>query len=263
MNDSFLNKINNKSTTSYLIICFSFFLPISTSATSILAILIMLSWLVDAEFGNKLNEIKNNKVVLAMLAYMAVFFIALLWTENIHGGLYSVKKQWKLLLLPILLTTVRKEHFKYYIGAFITAMFLSALIAVPVWLGMFSTRHGTPLNPTPFMNRIDYLPFLALAIFIVVESVLYRLQGKRKMAAAGITIIMTFNIFISQGRTGFVVFIVLTFLTFFQYFKEKILKATIISTIFVLTILLGAYNFSANFHTRIDQTITNFSDFEH
>ncbi|MCK4838618.1 MAG: O-antigen ligase family protein [Desulfobulbaceae bacterium] len=262
MNNSITNKIHNEFTTSYLIICFSFFLPLSTSATSILAIMIILSWLIDADFGNKFDEIKDNKVVLAVLAYVAVFVIALLWTADIPQGLDAVKKQWKLLLLPIFLTSVRKEHFKFYLGAFITAMFLSALVAIPVWFGLFSTRHGTSLNPTPFMNRIDYLPFLALATFIVVESVIYRLQGKRKIAAAAIALIMTFNIFVSQGRTGQVAFIVLIFLTFFQYFKEKVLKATVISTICIFTILLGAYNFSTNFQTRTDQTITNFSDFE-
>lgn len=261
MNGPILSRIHNESTTSHLIICLSFFLPLSTSATSILSGLILLSWMIDADFKNKFTEITNNKIALAVLAYVAFFFIALLWTENIPHGLYVVKKQWKLILLPILMTAARKEHFTYYIGAFLAAMFLSALTSIPMWLDLFSTRYGTHLDPTPFMNRIDYAPFLALAIFVVVEALLYRLQGKQRMAAAGIVLIMTFNLFATQGRTGQVVFVVLTVVTFFQYFKGKILKAAVISATCIFIVLFGAYHFSTNFQARIDQTNSNFSDF--
>ena len=262
MNTSILYKLHNKQTTSHLIICLAFFLPLSTSATSIISCLIFLSWLLDADFGNKFTEIKNNYVVLAVLAYLAVFFIALLWTDDLHNGLYVVKKQWKLLLLPVLITSVRKEHYKFYTGAFIAAMFLSALASILMLLGLFTTKYGTHMDPTPFMNRIDYAPFLALAVFIVMESVLYHLQGKQRLIAAGIALTMAFNLFVTQGRTGQVSFIVLAVVFSFQYFKEKLLKAAVISATCIVIALSGAYHLSTNFQTRIDQTTSNLSDFE-
>lgn len=98
---------------SYLIMSLVFFIPISTTLSEGLAISIIILWFIDGNFSNKLNEIRNNQVVIAALAYILLHLIGLFWTEDIGWGLYTLKKQWKLLLIPIILNMTKNRTYTF------------------------------------------------------------------------------------------------------------------------------------------------------
>jgi len=95
---------------SYLVIVFIFCLPVSTAATSILGVLIMFLWMIEGNFKNKAKIIFENRVALMIILYIMMHFIGLLWTEDFDSGFTVIRKQWKLVLMPVLLTIVKKEH---------------------------------------------------------------------------------------------------------------------------------------------------------
>ena len=41
---------------------------------------------------------------------LTILLIGLLWTEHLRSGFHMVNKQWRLLLIPVLMTFVRKDH---------------------------------------------------------------------------------------------------------------------------------------------------------
>ena len=66
-----------------------------------------------------------------------------------------------------------KEHKKYYVMAFLLAIFISECLSYLVWLEIVEPfRVATYKNPTPFMSHISYNPFLAFSIYIVLNYLL-------------------------------------------------------------------------------------------
>ena len=67
-------------------------LPVSTSAVSVLAVLIFVFW------------------VAALLLYLFLHVIGLLWTNDKVSGFDVLQKQWKLMFMPVFLTALQPEH---------------------------------------------------------------------------------------------------------------------------------------------------------
>ena len=109
-----------------LLILFAFLLPLSTAAGSIGGVLLLAAWLVSGNLKEKVGEITHNPVAIAVLLYIGLHIVGLLWSEDLAWGLQILKKQWKLLMFPIFLTIVKKEHINYYLIAFIAAITLKA-----------------------------------------------------------------------------------------------------------------------------------------
>ena len=91
---------------SLLLPLFTFSLAVSTSALSVLAILIVLFWVIEGGYKGKLLEIFRNKVTVAVLIYLGLYVVGMLWTGDRTAGFAMLEKQWKLALLPFFLTVV-------------------------------------------------------------------------------------------------------------------------------------------------------------
>ena len=91
-----MNLLSQKATiaASPLLVLFAFALPLSTSAGSILAILLVLTWLISGKLGIKFREIFHNPVAIAVLLYILLHITGLLWTEDFNFGLEIIRKQW-------------------------------------------------------------------------------------------------------------------------------------------------------------------------
>ena len=158
---------------SYLIIVFAFILPISTAATSAVGGLIILLWIIEEDFKNKIREIINNKIAVIVICYIMLHIIALIWTNNMSMAWYMVSKQWKLLLLPVLLNIVRKEHIKYYFNAFILGMAICVLISYLLFFEIINLQQAVILSdPLPFHSHISYNILLCMAICLLIQSCL-------------------------------------------------------------------------------------------
>ncbi len=255
-------KIRPGNAASHVVLLLAFFLPLSTSALSVFGLLLILLWAAEGNFSGKYREIITNPVALAIIIYLMLYPLSLLWTDNLGNGLEILRAQWKYLLLPVLLTTVRREQAHHYLTAFLSAMSISALASFLLWFGLFHASHGSPADPTPFLDRIDFTPFLAFSAYLLAEAATHHLRGRARLAATLLAIVLSFDVFITQGRTGQVAFLVMLSVWLFQLFPGRALRAGIISGLCLLLITVGAYSFSANFKTRVNQTIANVHEFD-
>ena len=248
---------------SYVIMAFIFSIPISTTGSNILALLIALLWLIEGRFKEKFQEISKNKVTLAVLAYVLLHVVGLLWTSNYDWGLYTIKKQWKLLLLPVFLTMVKKEHAWYYINSFIASMILSVVISYGIWLEIFSFKDSTPSNPSPFIMHVMYNPLLALAIYLLsIQLQLNNLSSQKKIAIMIIIAGMTINMFLVPGRTGQTTFFFLVVVLIFQSFKKNILTKLITCLIAIPFVFFVSYSSIDQFKERVNASIENLNNFD-
>jgi len=250
-----INDIN-----AYLLIAFAFALPLTVAGANIIDAFIVLLWLVRGTFKEDWSEVKNNKVVLAVLGFYLLHIVGLLWTEDMQWGLHILKKETKFLMIPIFMLFVRREHVKYYIYAFLLAMSISEILSYGVWFEVIPEFKNARIeNPTPFMSHISYNPFLAIAIYLLLHSVTFNkeLNNNQRFIYLIFAITMSINMFITGGRAGQVMFFAMLIIVVFQYFRQEMIKAIIIISITIPLIFIFAYNLSDLFNKRMNDAITN------
>jgi O-antigen ligase len=163
------------------------------------------------------------------------------------------------------LTITRSENIKFYILAFLFAIGISESASYLIWFGFIEPfKYATIENPTPVMSHISYNPFLAFAIYLVLNELLSRKKMKpyERGAYTFFLLTMTFNMFITGGRAGQVMFFSAIVLLAFQYFKSSQLKAVFTSFLLIITIFISAYYLSPVFQQRVDMGYNEISNFD-
>lgn len=253
----------NASINSALLAALIFSVPISTSVSSIFAILIVLVWIIEGDFTGKFQELRHNRLAIAVLAYVSLYALGLLWTDDLHWGLRQTQKQWKLLLLLPCLTIARRKDYKQYLTAFLAAMTISAVLSILIWLEIVHFKGVLPQYPIPFNSHISYNPLLALALYFLYHIVLVeRPQGTRRPLLFAAGFVMTASMFITTGRTGQAAFFVLLFLLIMQYFKKRAVLGLAASLIILPALLVTAYQTGPGFKMRIDESIENLREYQ-
>ncbi len=238
-----------------VLILFALSIPLSTSASSILGILLILIWLAHWDKKKQLSEIFHNPAAIAVLLYLALHIIGLLWTEDLEWGISMVKKQWKLLLFPLFFSLLKKEHINFYMAAFIAAIVIKASKAYLVWLG-FITLPGS-LFTTLGTTHVIYNPMLALAIYIILQDLLF--QANRfsiKSLKIFLLFFLSINMFVTVGRTGQVAFFVLLITAVFQLFYYQSKKMLLTGLILLPLLGITIYHSCPTFKYRIQTAVT-------
>lgn len=254
----------------YLIIAACFFLPLFVVPNNIAIWSVVIIWLLSGNYLAKINEVRKNKLAIASIIFFCIHLLGLLWTDNISWGLEISRKMLPFfLVLPIFLTIVRRENIKYYVFAFLFAMAISETLSYLIWFGVIEPfKYATIDNPTPLQSHISYNPFLAFAIYLVLNHLFSDNQISQKMRIfyTFFLLTMTFNMFITGGRAGQVMFFVAIILFAFQSFRNSQLKAMFVSIISLVIIVSVAYNTSPLFNKRMNttySTIVNYSELGH
>ena len=259
----FRNSID--SINSYLLMLTAFFLPLTVFGGNLFAVLIFLLWLVKADFKTDFYRLKDNKLVIAVLLYLLVHVVALLWTADIESGLWTLKKQLKFLFIPIFMLFVKREHVKYYILAFLASMSLSEIWSYGIFFQLLPLYGGaTLIDPIPLMSHITYNPFLAIAIYLLSYYVLFdhSINRSKKVIYSFFIITMSINMFITGGRAGQVMYFAMLVVLIFQYFPKNAFKASSAS-LFVLVITSSTFYLNSKiFSDRVDSAVTELSDYK-
>lgn len=243
---------------SYLLIAFVFFLPISSAAPNLILLVILLLWLVEADFSRKWLQMRQHPLLFPMLAFALLYPVSLLWTEDMAWGQHMVERHAIFLLFPLLLTVVRKEHLGWYFSAFIAAMTFSEIASYAVWFHWVSIPGIDPLDPAGFLGHWEYNPFLALAIYLMAYQLLFKSVASWKQWLFVVFIItMTINMFITGGRIGQIAYFALMGLLLLQFFayKGRLKQGVLAGAIALPLIFALAYQSSDLFQTRVDKAI--------
>ncbi len=260
--DNFITKLHKLNP--LFLIAFGLVLPLSVALANIIALLIVLLWLMQTNFRNDIDKLRNNILVKTILVFWLLHLIGLLWTNDVTSGIQVIAKESLLLLLPIFMMVFTRKSTERAIGAFMAAMLISAALSFLMWLNIippskFMIGNGDPLV---FMGRISYAPFLTIAIYI---SLFYLLldptaDNKRKIFAAIIAVVLSINMFIINGRAGQVSFFVMIVIVIFQYFSKNLLRALTVAVIALPLLIFTTYNVSNTFKARVNLAI---SEIEH
>lgn len=255
-----------KDNNSYILMMIAFFIPLSTAVPSILGVLLVVIWLIIGDFKEDFKALKQNKVVLAIVFFTLLYILSLSWSDDIiHALAYTMKKELKLLFIPLFMLFVKKEHIRHYLYAFIMGMTISEMFSYAIFFEVIPLfGHATYGSPNPFMGHIVYTPILAIAIYVLFYSILFDkdISKKEKITYGLFALTMSFNMFISGGRAGQVMFFAMLVVVLFQYFNQQKLKALIISAIVLPALFALFYATTSNFKDRVDVAISDISQLE-
>ena len=250
----------------YLLIAAFFFLPITVLGNNIAIWLIVILWFFSGNYKEKFQQIKNHSLALASILFFLIHFLALIWTENLDWGFEIVRKMLPFLfVLPAFLTISRIENTRYYITAFLIAIAISESLSYLIWFGIIEPfKYATGIeNPTPLMSHTSYNPFLAFAFYLVVNKLLSggKMSQLERAVYTFFALTMTFNMFITGGRAGQVMFFTAVIFLVFQYFKNSQVKAIIVSLILIFSISVTAYFSSPIFQERVQMVADEISHY--
>lgn len=231
----------------------AFSIPLSTSAVSVLAVLILTAWAIGGDYSRKWAVITGNPVSLALLFYLGLFFLGLLWSENIGAGLAMIEKQWKLLLFPVLLSSLVYSHRRRYIASFVAGLTVAMLMTYLAWFDILHYGGVTPEHLTKRLFHVVYNPLLAFGFYLVCHEALWRKRrGIGRLVLILLAGCMAVDMFITEGRTGQVVFFVLLGLLFFQFFSKNKLKGILLVLLILPLTFAAGYQLSPTFQHRVD-----------
>ncbi|KZK75209.1 MAG: hypothetical protein A3K90_08665 [Pelodictyon luteolum] len=250
---------------SWLLVAFGFILPFSVAADGILAGLIaFLSLLAGAE-REGWRQIRQNKLVWAILGFYLLHIVGMFWTEDLASGFKLLQKESLLLFLPILMLSVKREHQRYYVLSFLAAMIVQVALSYAIWFGVVPPFNIATLpDPVPFMGHITYNPFLAIALYILLYFLVFdRSVGRgAKVLALLFFVAGSVNMFITQGRAGQVAYFVMLVVVVFQYYHRYALKAALISAVAVTAVFGLMYKTNGSFQERVDGVVWDLQHYD-
>jgi O-antigen ligase len=248
----------------YLLILFAFSLPLKLFLINGLSVLISALWLKEGDLTKKWHILKNQKIFWLFIALSLLALLSLTWSDSIYDGFFNHRstnglKFWfnkmgyKLLILPVLLTTIDLRLFKQMMSAFLSAMFISEIISYGIFFKLWEFGRGVPEDPTPFLHHTYYSAFLIFTIFVAL--VRFQKESKRwlKYFYLLFALSATINLFLNGGRTGQLAFLfaAIYFATHFYRLTIKSVTITLITLTLLYTI---AYNSSPVFKARMQMT---------
>ena len=246
------------STRHILAILIGFSIPISTALTNILCPLAFIYILAEGQYKQKFTTLRNHPIALMALLIFALILGGLFYTPVswLDAGL-MLDKYREFLYIPLFILIFRDGQ-KLGLYAFLSAMgvtlFLSYLLAITGW----DIGKGTPENPFIFKNHITQGTLIALAAYFVAVQFW---QEKSWRWLRGIVILLAaYNVvFMSEGRTGYLVLFCLILLFCYQIYR---FRGLLLGGIFLVMFSTLVYNYSDILRHRVSEISENMQEYQ-
>ena len=256
-----LDNLNLNQIYQYLLLILAFLTPLTVFGANFIVVIICVLWIFSGDYKSKYRLIIQSKFLIASILFFFLHVVGLLWTEDLEWGLHITHKMWYfLLLLPVLYSIVQKKYIRKYITIFLLGVSVSEVTSYLIWFEIIPPfKYATVLNPTPFMSHVSYNPILAFAIYLLSHELFFNKQlSKLKLIGYSFfAITMSFNMFITGGRAGHVMYFVMISILIFQFFNFQKIKSIFAIAIIIPAIFFTAYQYSAFFHHRVDLAVKN------
>jgi O-antigen ligase len=236
----------------YLFVAYAFLLPLSRAGMIAIATLMILLSLFDIRLVQKLKSIWQNGTTRAIVIFILFNIISLVWvsSENLFKATSYISKYWYFLPSFIFFVSLKRERLQQVISAFIMGMFISEIISYGIFFELWEFKHGTPDNPSPFMHHIEYSIFLAFTALLLLNRIFNEGLWQSKLFYSFFFITILGNLFLTNGRAGQIAFMIGLILLGFMSFQNRV-KAFVVSSILLVTIITTAYTVSDTFHDRV------------
>ncbi len=202
-------------------------LPLSKALMSIVPGFLMVNWLAEGQFEQKLQWLKERKSVVLFISVFFVYLIGLLWTNSMKWGLHDLKIQLPLLVLPLVIGTsvsLNSLQVKRIVYVFSAAVIIASFCSIWVLLGFSGKQIHDLREISLFISHIRFALLINISIFSL-GYYFFNLGAKnyagKAFLGAGIVWLSIF-LAILKSATGWVVFlVVLSVIVFSQVLRIR------------------------------------------
>jgi len=178
-------------------------LPLYRPWITLATTLILFLWLVGGGLRQRVARLRHHRLTFAVLTFLALNLLSLLWSDDPAEGLRYVAKYRYLLLIPVVATTIRSRYRHSALVVFQIAAAASVLLSFAVFAGLLKVGGAHPGNPSPTMAHLDYSLVLALAALLILTRVLYEtMVPSRRILWSGFFLLVIGGLAINIGRGG-------------------------------------------------------------
>jgi O-antigen ligase len=242
----------------FLLVVLAFLLPLYRNGVSAAAPLLILLWMAGGDYREKWQAIKRNRLVIAVLVYIGINLVSLLWSSNPAEGWTYVTKLRYLLLVPAIAASLRPGFVRPVLAAFLGGIMVSLLWSYGLYLGVIHFGKNYPKHPAPTMSHLDYSIFIAVAALLVLDWAVRqpRSMTLRMLGLAAFAVVAA-GLFINIGRSGQLAFFGALLVVLPGYLSSRPFLRLAASALAVILALNIVYTTVPRFALRIDDGITD------
>jgi O-antigen ligase len=180
------------------------------------------------------------------------------WTETSYAVSHSYFNNYLLwFAIPVLSVSLKREDLSRIITVFLSAMFISEVIAYGMYFELWKVSGHGPEYPSPFMHHGAYSIFMAFTALLLLNRIYSSLYSNREKIVMGIFFLtISGNLFISQGRIGQLAYAVAILSAGIMHFRLRI-KTLFLSTLLIAALFTAAYQMSPMFQHRVAMAKNN------
>lgn len=253
MTVAFSRQWYQKDLTLVLALCALLFtIPLNNSAKSISFVVAMALLIITKVNAASLSYLARQTWVQLILAFLALVLVGCLWSPATWSDeAYVIKKYLKLLCLPLLvLGFSNKQAREWGLYAFMAAMLITALAAVAKTIMPLYWHNHTP--GFVFRNYIMTGHMMALASYLAAYFAITK--PSQRIPYLALFLLFSYEVlFLSLGRTGYIIYFVLLALLMVQTLNKRQLAFGALG----FALLMGAAVYSS---TKVQQGLLSIGD---
>jgi O-antigen ligase len=244
----------------YLFLLLAFLLPVYGRAVPLVIILIVLNWLAEGRFKEKLSQclrVRKSSAILSFSLLFLLYLVSLLYSTNIRQGLFELEVTLSILVFPVIFATMDTEIFSGNRGdnifwAFCAGCLLASLLmlssATFKYLGSYNLNEFIYYNLASGKHSSYISMYFSLNIAVITNYLI----GKWRFSSFKIRLILvlllvyfTFMVLLLTSKAG-IIALILVFLVFIIYSflrREHFMPGIILSILTIAFIISAFYLF--------------------
>ncbi len=242
-----------------LIALLALMIPLSTAGTNGVLVLWISSWMVwhllHGDLRVQINQMLSEPVTRALLLFVGMFVVASFYSIAPWSDIrISLGKMGKWLYLPFLVCVLQSSrHRRWVLNAFLSSMMLTLFLAMLKIYGGITLWHVRFTDACVFKDHIFTNLMMSFAVFLLAHKAF---QSTHTWKRIGFLLLCTaaiyYVLFMSEGRSGYVI---LALLWVFFSIQTQQGKYRIVGITSLIVLLMVAGLYFSTFQRRILQVI--------
>jgi O-antigen ligase len=190
----------------------AFFLPVYIFIIPFLIILIFLNWIIEGKYSEKILSLKSKYLIL-FISYYLLYFIGMLWTNNLNSGWFDLEVKLPFLIFPLMagrigqifdVSKTTKVLFVYVAGSFVATL-ICLFHAGYLWFHD-SENYFFYAKLSVFLHPSYLSMYILLAITLLVWRFYINVEiNKRKLLIFFLICWFWFFIILLQSKAGIII----------------------------------------------------------
>ena len=243
-------------------------LPWTIQLNSFCIILLAVVWLAEGKWSTKWQRLKNASWILPFVLFFGIHLIGLLYSQNLHAGLFEIEKKMTFIALPLISASGKpldQSFFDFLKKSFVYSCAL--LIVCSLSYATFHYFHSSPalnfdsqtlehfhlFNPSasPLWEYFSYIQvgswmdlhpaYFSLHIIFCLLILLERIMDQNKVSNESIALILLFTFFLAllASRMAILSFIIILVYFIVNQFQKRKWVPNILTLGCVLIVFAG------------------------